>query len=175
MLFSSSIFLFFFLPVVFVIYYVLSFSRLAQNIWLFVTSLFFYAWGEPIYVLLMLASILVNWGAGLLVDRFQDAPRKKKAVLVLACIMNLGALGVFKYAGFIIRNINSGFPEPLLPTIELALPIGISFFTFQALSYVIDVYRKDTSVEKKSILCGTVCGILPAAHCRTYCSLQFCC
>lgn len=161
MLFSSSIFLFFFLPVVFVIYYVLSFSRLAQNIWLFVTSLFFYAWGEPIYVLLMLASILVNWGAGLLVDRFQDAPRKKKAVLVLACIMNLGALGVFKYAGFIIRNINSGFPEPLLPTIELALPIGISFFTFQALSYVIDVYRKDTSVEKNPFYVGLYVAFFP--------------
>lgn len=161
MLFSSIVFLFVFFPVVFLVYYALSFSRLMQNIWLFITSLLFYAWGEPVYVLLMAASILVNWGAGLLVDRYRDAPGKKKAALAAACVLNLGALGVFKYAGFLVRNINSGFPEPLLPNIELALPIGISFFTFQALSYVIDVYRQDTPVEKNPFYVGLYVSFFP--------------
>lgn len=161
MLFSSTVFLFFFFPVVFVVYYALSFSRLLQNIWLFGTSLLFYAWGEPIYVLLMLASILVNWFAGLGVDHFRDCLKAKKAVLVLACIANLGALGVFKYTGFLVRNINSAFPEPLLPTVELALPIGISFFTFQALSYVVDVYRQDTQVEKNPFYVGLYVAFFP--------------
>lgn len=161
MLFSSTIFLFAFFPVVFIVYYAISFSRMLQNIWLFAASLVFYAWGEPVYVLLMLASILVNWFAGLWVEHFRERPRAKKIVLVLACIVNLSALGVFKYAGFLVRNINSAFPEPLLPTIELALPIGISFFTFQALSYVIDVYRQDTAVEKNPFYVGLYVSFFP--------------
>lgn len=161
MLFSSTVFLFFFFPIVFLGYYALSFSRLCQNVWLFVASLLFYAWGEPIYVLLMLASILVNWFAGLGVDHFRLNPRAKRTVLVLACIANLSALGIFKYTGFIVRNINSAFKEPLLPTVELALPIGISFFTFQALSYVIDVYRQDTQVEKNPFYVGLYVAFFP--------------
>ena len=161
MLFSSTVFLFFFFPVVFVVYYLFSFSRLLQNVWLFAASLLFYAWGEPIYVLLMLASIVVNWFAGLGVEHLRSRPKAKKTVLVLACIANLGALGVFKYTGFIVRNINSAFPEPLLPTVDLALPIGISFFTFQALSYVIDVYRQDTKVEKNPFYVGLYVTFFP--------------
>lgn len=161
MLFSSAVFLFFFFPAVFLVYYALAFSRLCQNIWLFAASLLFYAWGEPVYVLLMLASILTNWFAGLAVERFRERPRAKKAVLVLACIVNLGALGVFKYTGFLVRNINSAFPQPLLPTVNLALPIGISFFTFQALSYVIDVYRQDTQVERNPFYVGLYVAFFP--------------
>ena len=161
MLFSSIVFLFFFFPVVFLVYYAHSFSRLCQNIWLFAASLLFYAWGEPVYVLLMLASILVNWIAGLGVEHFCDRLKAKRIILVLACVVNLGALAVFKYTGFIVRNINSAFPEPLLPTVDLALPIGISFFTFQALSYVIDVYRQDTQVEKNPFYVGLYVTFFP--------------
>lgn len=161
MLFSSVVFLFFFFPVVFLVYYALSFSRLCQNIWLFAASLLFYAWGEPVYVFLMLASVLVNWMAGLGVEHFRHDPRAKKRILILACVVNLGALGVFKYTGFIVRNINSAFPEPLLPTVDLALPIGISFFTFQALSYVIDVYRQETQVEKNPFYVGLYVAFFP--------------
>lgn len=161
MLFSSAVFLFFFFPAVFLVYYALSFSRPCQNLWLFAASLLFYAWGEPVYVLLMLASILVNWAAGLAVERYRERPRAQKTVLVLVCMVNLGTLGVFKYGGFLVRNINSAFPQPLLPTVDLALPIGISFFTFQALSYVIDVYRQDTRAERNPFDVGLYVAFFP--------------
>lgn len=161
MLFSSTVFLFFFFPVIFCGYYLLSFSRPAQNLWLFAGSILFYAWGEPLYVLLMLASILVNWGAGLAVDYFRDNAGLRKAVLVFTCIVDLGALFVFKYTGFFIKNINGIAKTDLLPAVELALPIGISFYTFQALSYVIDVYRKNTRVEKNPVYVGLYVSFFP--------------
>ena len=161
MLFSSTVFLLYFFPVVFAGYYLLTFSRTAQNVWLFIASLLFYAWGEPVYVFLLLVSILANWGIGLLVERFSDRPRAKKWTLVTACVLNIGILFVFKYTGFLVRNINSIFAAELLPEPRLSLPIGISFFTFQALSYVIDTYRGDTRAEKNPFLVGLYVAFFP--------------
>ena len=140
MLFSSMLFLWAFLPVVFVLERIcrLLGKNRASNVFLLLASLFFYAWGEPVYVLLMLASITVNWAGGLLVNRTEGGRRK----LALACtvIVDLGLLGWFKYAGMFVRAINMCLglqvPDP-----HVSLPIGISFFTFQAISYVVDVYR----------------------------------
>ena len=161
MLFSSTVFLLYFFPAVFAGYYLLAFSRAAQNAWLFAASLLFYAWGEPVYVFLLMASILANWGAGLLIGRFSDCPTAKKRTLAAACILNIGILFVFKYAGFLVRNLNSMFASELLPALQLPLPIGISFFTFQALSYVIDTYRGDTQVEKNPFLVGLYVAFFP--------------
>lgn len=145
MLFSSIVFLFYFLPIVFILYYLLAFSRMLQNILLLIASLIFYAWGEPVYVFLMIASIIFNSIMGYLVERPKKASGKKIA-LVVAIVVNLLVLFVFKYLGFVLKSIglaaNLDFSE-----FQLSLPIGISFFTFQALSYVIDVYRGTTKAE----------------------------
>ncbi len=106
MLFSSIIFLFYFLPIVILIYYVLSFSRLSQNIWLFITSIFFYAWGEPIYVLLMLFSILLNSLFGFLIDKNREDKKIAKILLIVDCCINMGILFFYKYLNFLIVNIN---------------------------------------------------------------------
>lgn len=159
MLFSSIVFICFFLPIVLIGNYALSFSRAAQNIFLLIASLFFYAWGEPVYVLIMIFSILMNYGFGLLVDKFEG--QKKKTVMVISVIVNLSILFVFKYVGFIIRNLNMLVGKEVLQDPQLALPIGISFFTFQALSYVIDVYRKDTPVEKNPFYIGLYISFFP--------------
>lgn len=144
MLFSSIIFLFYFLPIVFVVYYVLSFSRMLQNIWLLLASLLFYAWGEPVYVFLMIGSILFNSLMGLLVEK--SSGTKKKAIMMVSAAVNIGVLFVFKYLTFVLKSMGV-FQAGLLPEFELSLPIGISFFTFQALSYVVDVYRGTTKAE----------------------------
>ena len=132
MLFSSTIFLFYFLPFVFCINYLLSFSRKLQNIFLFIVSIFFYAWGEPYYVLLLLCSIVFNYILGLLIQRNHERVKRKKFYLMIACLLNTGLLFVFKYLYFTISTMSHlfGFSYSLQPII---LPIGISFFTFQAL------------------------------------------
>lgn len=158
MLFSSVVFILFFLPVVFTGYYLLSFSRLLQNILLFIASIVFYAWGESVYVFLMLASILVNWFLGMGVSRVKKQ-EQKKMILVLSCVLNLGILFVFKYLGFVLRNIN--LMGNILPQTNIALPIGISFFTFQAMSYVIDVYRGTTEAEKNPFYVGLYISFFP--------------
>lgn len=141
MLFSSIVFLFYFFPVVFLLYYVFSFSRMIQNIILLVASLIFYAWGEPVYVFLMIGSIIVNSGAGYLVGKWKGT--KKKVVLWIDIIANIAVLFVFKYLGFVLESF--GIVE--VGKLNLPLPIGISFFTFQALSYVVDVYWGTTKPE----------------------------
>ena len=135
MVFSSAIFLFFFFPLVFLLYYLLPNIRL-RNILLVISSLLFYAFGEFIYVFLMIASIILNYIFGLLVAK----PHHAKLMLVIAVCINLGILVIFKYTDFFISNFNSLFSLNI-PLPNIRLPIGISFFTFQALSYVIDVYR----------------------------------
>ncbi len=147
MVFSESIFLFFFLPVVLLVYFLLLKKRTPRNLFLMVMSLLFYAWGEPVFVLVMLFSIFVNWLAGLAVGREGIDPRKKKRFLILAIVFDLGMLGVYKYLVFIMTNLNWAFSLGL-PVPEILLPIGISFFTFQAMSYVIDVYRGDGKMQK---------------------------
>lgn len=143
MLFSSIVFLFYFFPAVLVLYYALSFSRSLQNILLLVASLVFYAWGEPVNVLLMLFSIVFNSLMGYLVQRCHG--RAKKGLLVLTVACNLGILFVYKYLGFLLDTL--GITRGTLGSFRPALPIGISFFTFQALSYVVDVYRGQVKAE----------------------------
>ena len=143
MLFSSMIFLWLFLPAVFVINRFLKPKQ--QNVFLVFASLFFYEWGEPKYVILMLISILLNWGSGMLLGRFSSY---KKGILLFNVVLNLSLLGYFKYLGLIIRTLNHLVRNEMITVPNIALPIGISFFTFQALSYVIDVYRGECSVQK---------------------------
>jgi len=143
--FSNLVFLFIFLPVVICGYYLVPMAL--KNLLLLAASLIFYAWGEPVYIVLMLLSISLNFFFGLAVDRQQNSPLQQKFWLTLAISANLLLLGYFKYYYFFIETINAVF-HTSLATKELPLPIGISFFTFQALSYVFDVYRKDTEVQK---------------------------
>lgn len=144
MVFSSLVFLFVFLPIVLVLYYLS--GKKYRNYLLLLASLFFYAWGEPTYVVIMLISIGANYLCGLLVDE-KRADKVRVAGVVISVIFNICMLGVFKYSGFFVKNINAVF-NTSLPVPEIALPLGISFFTFQAMSYVIDVYRKDAKVQK---------------------------
>lgn len=144
MVFSSLVFLCVFLPVVFLLHTVIP-SFKAKNILLIIASLLFYAYGEPVYVLLMLFSSLLNFLCAKGVAT--QSPKINKAVMVLAVVVNLSMLGVFKYADMAVTTVNSLFSAEI-PVPGIVLPIGISFFTFQALSYVIDVYRKEVDVQK---------------------------
>lgn len=160
MLFSSSTFLFMFLPIVIVIYYTaLRKKRTLQNVFLFLASLLFYAWGEPAFVFVMLFSILANYLFGLEVNKFKDNQNKSKAILAIAIVFNLGILFVFKYLSFFIENI-SNIPGLNLSVPEITLPIGISFFTFQAMSYVIDVYRGE-EVQRNPLNVGLYIAFFP--------------
>lgn len=149
MVFSSTTFLFLFLPAVLILYYnPIIKSRTFRNAILIFSSIFFYAWGEPFFVILMLASIFLNWLFGLGVAKFKDICQSKARLFVgLSVIANLGMMFVFKYLTFTLKNINILFSTNL-DTLDIALPIGISFFTFQAMSYVIDVYRGNGAVQK---------------------------
>jgi len=159
MVFSSIVFLFYYLPAVLAVYYLIP-SRY-RNLWLFFVNLVFYGWGEPVYVLLMVFSIALNYGSGRLIGRYRTQRRKKaKAVLAWNTALNLLLLIVFKYADLLIGTFNrlagTAFPLP-----GLALPIGISFYTFQTMSYPIDVYRGDASVQKDFIRFGTFVALFP--------------
>jgi alginate O-acetyltransferase complex protein AlgI len=143
MLFSSPIFLFLFLPVVLTVYVLLPGTKI-RNYWLLLMSLAFYAWGQVDFILLLLASTLMNYGLGLWVDRNESAAHRKLAIAV-AVFINIGLLAFFKYADFVVRLLNSALNLGGIASIHpphIPLPIGISFFTFHALSYVIDVYRR---------------------------------
>jgi len=156
MVFSSLTFLFIFLPAVLLFYFLLPGIK-AKNAVLCLFSLVFYAWGEPVYILLMLASILLNWLAGLGMERF---PRRRKLLLILVLVFNLGAIGYFKYTGFFFSSLNSLFSLHL-PALQIALPIGISFYTFQILSYVIDVYHGRTAAQKNLLSLATYITMFP--------------
>ena len=143
MIFSSLEFLCVFLPVVFALYCLLP-SIKVKNALLIVASLLFYAYGEPVYVLLMIASSFMNYGMARLIAKGE---KRKKIFLVLAVVLNLGMLAVFKYADFAVDTVN-GLLSTNIPLPGITLPIGISFFTFQALSYVIDVYWDRVEVQK---------------------------
>ena len=158
MLFSSLIFLFAFLPIVLFLYYtVFRKSIKLQNLLLLIASIFFYAWGEPKFVFVMMASILMNYVWALLVDRHK---RYKKRIVALAVVANLGLLFIFKYLNFAVSNIDHFFGN-ILPQTDIVLPIGISFFTFQAMSYVIDVYRGDTKVQKNILYVALYISFFP--------------
>ena len=144
MVFSSMTFLCVFFPVVFALYYILPGLR-ARNVLLILASLLFYAYGEPAYVLLMIFSIVMNYFFGRMMNTRNAGLRK--AALLIAVVINIGLLVVFKYTDMILRTINQ-LAGTQIPMTEIALPIGISFFTFQALSYVIDVYRDEVQSQK---------------------------
>ena len=155
MVFSSIIFLAVFLPITFILYYLpIPLSKKAgityRNIILVIASLIFYAFGEPVYVFLMIGSVLINFIFGRILGAGEESgvSKHRKLVVVLSVIINVLILGVFKYAGFFVSSINS-FAGLSIPVPKITLPIGISFFTFQAMSYVIDVYR-DSSMCQKS-------------------------
>ena len=160
MVFSDNIFLFFFLPLVLLCDRLC--PRAYRNAVLLLFSLVFYAWGEPIYVLLMLLVIVLNYLAGRLLERFSDksSSRSRRSVLVLAVALNLAILGVFKYTGFfmgLIKSLTHGsFSIP-----EIVLPIGISFYIFQSMSYVIDVYRGTAPVQHSILSFGTYVALFP--------------
>lgn len=156
MVFSSFTFLFIFLPLVLLTYF-LAKKRQLRNIVLLVFSLIFYAWGEPVYVILMLLSIIVNYFIALKIERRK---RGKKKWMIIDVIFNLGVIGFFKYGNFIIQNINSIFHSNI-GEMDLALPIGISFYTFQVLSYVIDVYRKTVPTQKSIVNLGMYVTLFP--------------
>jgi alginate O-acetyltransferase complex protein AlgI len=139
MVFSSPLFLFLFLPVVLTVYLLLPGIR-AKNFWLLLASLVFYAWGEISFVFLLLASTLMNYGLGLWIGR-SEIPGRRKLAVAVAVIINVGILAVFKYADLVVNSTNV-LLHLAIPAPKISLPIGISFFTFHALSYVIDIYRR---------------------------------
>ncbi len=156
MVFSSIIFLFIYLPAVLLLYYIT--PKKARNFLLFAVNLIFYGWGEPKLVVLMIISTLINYISGLLIGKFKDEKgnNKKgaKIVLIISVIVNIALLGYFKYAGFIgsILHLKVG---------DIPLPIGISFYTFQTMSYTIDVYRNDAHTQKNFITFGTYVSLFP--------------
>ena len=132
--------------------------RAAKNTWLLAASLVFYAWGEPVYVFLMIASIVANWLFGL---ASKGGKPKSKAVLVLAVVFNLAVIGFFKYEGFVAENVNGLLGSQVIPNLNLPLPIGISFYTLQALSYVIDVWRGDVEAQRNPLYLGMYIACFP--------------
>ena len=145
MLFSSITFLFMFLPVVLAVYYIVPYK--IKNVVLLLASLFFYAWGEPVYVILMVLSILFNYFCGRDIAACGEDARRAKMNAVFAVVVNLLILGFFKYYGFLLDTVNAILPVDI-PYRELPLPVGISFYTFQALSYILDVYWKKAQPQK---------------------------
>ena len=157
MVFSSIVFLFRFLPLFFLLYYLV--PERMKNLILFLGSLIFYAWGEPVYVLLMLFSTVVDYVHGRLLERLRGK-RRAKLVLLSSVVINLGVLCFFKYADFLIGSLNAvlGTKVPLL---SLGLPIGISFYTFQTMSYTIDVYRGQARVQRNLLDFGVYVAMFP--------------
>lgn len=158
MVFSSTIFLCVYLPLVLLGYYIC--PKKGRNLFLLIVSLVFYAWGEPKYVFLMIFSILVNYIFGRLMDKHRENKKRLKLMLVLSVVIDIGLLSVFKYTDFIITNVNAIFGANF-DLLNIALPIGISFYTFQAMSYTIDVYRNDVRVQKNLIDFGMYITMFP--------------
>ena len=158
MVFSSLVFMFAYLPITLLAYYLI--PRQGRNIFLFFINLLFYGWGEPTLIVLMLINIAINYAGGYFVDKFRDDKKKQKLFLILTCVIDIGTLAVFKYTGMLVDTVNM-LPFLDLPTPEISLPIGISFYTFQTMSYVIDVYRDDAPVSKNPINFGTYVALFP--------------
>ncbi|MBQ7757089.1 MAG: MBOAT family protein, partial [Oscillospiraceae bacterium] len=148
MVFSSLTFLYFFLPITLLIYFVS--PKAIKNFILLVTGLFFYAWGEPIYVLIMILSAAIDYTAGRIMNWKDDNKIARTICLIVSVLMNVGLLGIFKYSSFFITNINAVFGTSITDP-QLPLPIGISFYTFQSMSYTIDLYRRKIKVQKNVI------------------------
>jgi len=155
MVFSSEVFLFIFLPLVLALYFCIKPFR---NLLLLLASLFFYAWGEPVYVILMLISIVANYTFGMLLEK-NSKESIRKLILFICCLLNLAILGYFKYAGFLVANLNALGLNLNVP--DISLPIGISFYTFQAMSYVIDVYRGQVPAQNNILNLGLYISMFP--------------
>ena len=168
MVFSSAIFIFAYLPAVFFGYYAI--PKKYSLAFLFLMNLVFFGWGEPVYLILMLFSIIWNYGSALLIARFT----RKKLIFIISVAINLAFIGFYKYSGFIVSSISAAVPQlmrwfggaPSPQGFDLgfaapSLPIGISFYTFQAMAYVIDVYRGDMQAEKSALKFGTFISLFP--------------
>ena len=157
MLFSSIPFLYYYLPAVLILYFLV--PGFLKNTVLLLASLFFYGWGEPVYLFLMIGSILMFWGCGLAIGRSKEQ-KWKKFWLTVSVVVSLALLGIFKYADFFVSSINAATGMSI-PMLRLALPIGISFYTFQCLSYTIDVYRGNAEVQKNVVSFGAYVSLFP--------------
>ena len=159
MVFSSITFLFYFLPIVLLSYYLV--PKKVKNIVLLISSLFFYFWGEPKNILIMISMIVFSYIGGLVIDKLREKKSKFiKLFLFIIIVIDLSALFYFKYIDFLIRNINL-YLENKIDLIGVILPIGISFFTFQIISYLIDVYRGDTKVQKNIFKLALYVSLFP--------------
>lgn len=158
MLFSSITFLFIFLPLTLLLYYLVPFRM--KNYVMLAASLIFYAWGEPVYIILMILSIILNYFCGQDIYEKRDNARAMKMSLMFGVVMNLLILGFFKYYGLLMDTINAILPIDI-PYRVLALPIGISFYTFQAMSYLIDVYRKEVKPQENVLYFALYISMFP--------------
>ncbi len=158
MVFSSLIFLYFFIPLVFIIYFAVPIKL--KNLLILITGLFFYAWGEPIFIVVMLLSTAIDYTAGRFIDKYDDKPKARLAFLLVSILMNIGLLAVFKYGGFfteIFCNLTGReFVDP-----KIHFPIGISFYTFQSMSYTIDLYLRKIKVQKNFISFTSYVSLFP--------------
>ncbi len=160
MLFSSIPFLYTFLPCVLILYFLV--PGWLKNTVLLLSSLFFYAWGEPRFVVFMVIAIVQGYVFGLLAEKFRDRPKRAKLCLWASAVVSLGLLGYCKYADFFISGFNT-LTGLSLPLLHVALPIGISFYTFQILSYVIDVYRGDVTAQRNLIDLAAYVAMFPSS------------
>ena len=166
MVFSSAVFLFVFLPVTLGLYYFPIFRHNCEldikrkNLVLCLSSLVFYAWGEPVYIVLMLISIFFNYNLGIDLELNNDKPKKAKVIFIFGLLFNLFLLGFFKYSGFVVENINKLFSANI-EFEALPLPVGISFYTFQILSYIIDVYKGEVKAQKKLVAFASYITMFP--------------
>lgn len=158
MVFSSIFFLFLFLPSILLVYYLV--PRRYRNFILFVSSLFFYAWGEPVYILLMLFSVVVNYTFGLLITKYKGNHKNAGLLFFCSIFVNVGLLCFFKYYNFLLQTLNALLGTSLAG-LDLPLPIGISFYTFQALSYICDVYWGKVTAQRNFIAFGTYLALFP--------------
>ena len=172
MIFSSLEFLEFFLPITLLVYFLV--PPAWRNFVLFAVSIVFYGWGEPTLVFLMLVTLIGDWIFGYFCGKYRETDKKKaKLWLVISCVFNLGILGFFKYYNFFADNISLLFGRYILPELDITLPIGISFYTFQAMSYVIDVCREMRSTASASpssvltLLCSRSLLQAPSCAIRT--------
>ncbi len=165
MVFSGLTFMLAFLPIILILYYIV--PKKGKNIVILISGLLFYSWGEPLYVLVMIISTFIDYTAGRIMDKQDDKPKARKICLLVSILMNLGLLGIFKYSDFLVGSINSWFgleiKNPFVTLFNaifggftgkienLPMPIGISFFTFQSMSYTIDLYRRKIKVQKSAV------------------------
>ena len=159
MVFSSNEFLFFYLPISLILYFLVPFSY--RNLVLFVVSAVFYGWEKPIYLLIMLSVIAINYAFGHFIDLFREDKVKCKRVLVLGIVINVLILGFFKYADFILENLSKISFLSFISPIGISLPIGISFYVFQSMSYIIDVYRGESVVQRKFVNFSAYVSMFP--------------